>query len=163
MAHHDRWQEPGPEHGDRGWEPAGGGQAPGSYGAHPSGPTPQGGPHAGHPWEPAPQAAPYGPPPFPPPGGVPAAYGQPYGPPYAYPYAPPQRTNGLAIASMVLGILWLYWIGSVLALVFGYVAKSQIRERREGGAGMATAGIVLGWVGIGILGLAFVAGIASSV
>ena len=29
------------------------------------------------------------------------------------------RTNGLAIASMVLGILWIYWIGSILALVFG--------------------------------------------
>ena len=27
---------------------------------------------------------------------------------------------------MVLGILWIYWIGSILALVFGYVAKGQI-------------------------------------
>ena len=32
----------------------------------------------------------------------------------------------MAIASMVLGILWIVWIGSILALVFGYVAKSQI-------------------------------------
>jgi hypothetical protein len=31
--------------------------------------------------------------------------------------------NGLAIASMVLGILWLYWIGSILALIFGLVAR----------------------------------------
>ena len=30
---------------------------------------------------------------------------------------------------MVLGILWLYWVGSILALVFGYIAKNQIRER----------------------------------
>jgi hypothetical protein len=29
------------------------------------------------------------------------------------------QTNGLAIASMVLGIVWVYWLGSVLALVFG--------------------------------------------
>ena len=91
-------------------------------------------------------------------------YGQqPYGqPPYGYPYAPPQRTNGLAIASMVLGILWLYWIGSILALVFGYVARKQIRERNEAGGGMATAGIVLGWIGVGILALAFVVGVAGS-
>ena len=31
--------------------------------------------------------------------------------------------NGKAIASMVLGILWLYWIGSILALVLGYIAQ----------------------------------------
>ncbi|MGH3909384.1 MAG: DUF4190 domain-containing protein [Pseudonocardiaceae bacterium] len=54
---------------------------------------------------------------------------------------------------MVLGILWIYWIGSILALIFGYVARSQIRERGESGDGMAIAGIVLGWIGIGILGL----------
>ena len=73
-------------------------------------------------------------------------------PPYQYQYGPPPRpTNGLAIASMVLGILWIYWIGSILALVFGYVARSQIRERHEGGDGMAIAGIVLGWIGVGVL------------
>lgn len=54
---------------------------------------------------------------------------------------------------MVLGILWIYWIGSILALIFGYVARSQIRERGDSGDGMAIAGIVLGWVGLGILGL----------
>ncbi|MBY3553690.1 DUF4190 domain-containing protein [Modestobacter lapidis] len=106
------------------------------------------------------------------PGGQgPASYGQPYGPPpaygqpppYGYPYAPPQRTNGLAIASLVLGIVWLFWIGSILALVFGYVAKKQIRERGDAGGGMATAGIVLGWVGVGFLALRFLLAIAVSV
>jgi hypothetical protein len=84
-------------------------------------------------------AAPGPPPPYPP--GVPG-----YG-------VPRQTTNGFAIASMVLGIVWVYWIGSILALVFGYIAKRQIdaSNGREGGGGMATAGIVLGWVGIGIL------------
>ncbi|TFV87987.1 DUF4190 domain-containing protein [Blastococcus sp. CT_GayMR16] len=106
----------------------------------------------------APQATPYGQQFQPPP---PPGYVQPYG--YGYPYVPPQRTNGLAIASMVLGILWLYWIGSILALVFGYIARNQIRERGEAGGGMATAGIVLGWIGVGFLGLAIVVGIASSV
>src|SRR4051794_32282227 len=37
--------------------------------------------------------------------------------------------DGFAIASLVLGILWLYWLGSVLALVFGYVALSRIKRR----------------------------------
>ena len=46
--------------------------------------------------------------------------------PYTPGAAQATSTNGLAIASMVLGILWLWWIGSILALVFGYVAKGQI-------------------------------------
>ena len=111
------------------------GQQPGPEGQYPVQPPPYGQqPYA--PVPPAPQ--PYGQPPYPP---QPAGYG----------YPPPQRTNGMAIASMVLGILWLYWVGSILALVFGYVAKKQIRERGDSGGGMATAGIVLGWVGVGFL------------
>lgn len=63
------------------------------------------------------------------------------------------KTNGFAIASMVLGIVWVYWIGSILALVFGYIGKRQIDESHgtQTGRGMAIAGIVLGWVGVGIL------------
>ncbi|HMF43470.1 MAG TPA: DUF4190 domain-containing protein [Polyangia bacterium] len=73
-------------------------------------------------------------------------------PPVAAPAAP-RSTNGLAIASMVLGIVWIWWVGSILALVFGYVSKSQINASggAQGGKGMAIAGIVLGWVGIGTL------------
>jgi hypothetical protein len=55
----------------------------------------------------------------------------------------------MAVASLVLGILWLCTVGSVLALVFGYLALRQIDERREGGRGLAVAGIVLGWIGVG--------------
>ena len=74
--------------------------------------------------------------------------------PVAAPSAP-RSTNGLAIAAMVLGIVWVYWIGSILALVFGYVARGQIRNANgsQGGNGMAIAGIVLGWVSIAILGI----------
>lgn len=56
----------------------------------------------------------------------------------------------MAIASLVLGVLWIYWLGSILALIFGYLAKKEIRNAKEqlDGNGLATAGIVLGWVGI---------------
>jgi hypothetical protein len=76
------------------------------------------------------------------------------------PYVVPQRTNGFAIAALVLGIVWVYWIGSILALIFGYIAKGQIDRSggAEGGRGMAIAGIVLGWIGVGILLLALVLG-----
>jgi hypothetical protein len=59
----------------------------------------------------------------------------------------------LAIASLVVGVAGLTGIGSVLALIFGYVAKGQID--RSGGAqsgrGLAIAGIVLGYIGIGLI------------
>jgi len=59
-------------------------------------------------------------------------------------------TNGFSIASLVLGILWLSGIGSILALIFGYIANRRIRKSggAETGRGMAIAGIVLGWIGL---------------
>ena len=71
--------------------------------------------------------------------------------PSASPYATPvTKTNGMATASLVFGILWMYGIGSILALVFGYLGKAQIArsEGRETGRGLAVAGIVLGWIGV---------------
>ena len=118
----------------------------------------------------------WGAPPPPPPSSYPGQWGappSPYGPApapyggYGSPYggwAPPARTNGMAIASLVVGILWLYWLGSILALVFGYIAKGQI-DRSHGtqtGRGMAIAGIVLGWVGVGFLVLFILLAIVGS-
>ena len=82
-------------------------------------------------------------------GPVPGPYG--WGPP------PVTSTNGLAIASMVLGIIWIYWLGSLLAIVFGHVALSQIkRNPYQTGRGMAIAGLVLGYVGLATLTLVIV-------
>lgn len=73
------------------------------------------------------------------------------------------RTNGMAIASMVLGIVWIYGIGAILALIFGYKARREIDGSggSQTGRGMATAGIVLGWVGIGGLLLILIATFAA--
>ena len=70
----------------------------------------------------------------------------------------------MAVASMVLGIVWIYWIGSVLALVFGYMARKQIDESGgvQQGRGMAIAGIVLGWIGVGILTIFIIFGIIAA-
>jgi Domain of unknown function (DUF4190) len=79
-------------------------------------------------------------------------------------YSQPHTTNGKAIASMVLGIVWLYWVGSILALIFGYIAKSEI-DRSHGtqsGRGMAIAGIVLGYVGLLALVLTIIVAVANS-
>jgi hypothetical protein len=67
---------------------------------------------------------------------------------------PAPRTNGLAIAATVLGIVgvlssWLL-LPSILALVFGLVSHSQIQRSGgiQGGRGLAITGIVLGAVGL---------------
>jgi hypothetical protein len=76
-------------------------------------------------------------------------------PPVPYGYPPPAapETNGLAIASLTAGILWLGWLGSIAAVIFGHVALAQIKRSggREGGQGLAVAGLVLGWFGVGTL------------
>lgn len=76
------------------------------------------------------------------------------------------KTNGMAIASLVLGIVWLYGIGSILALIFGYSAKKEIDASggQQAGRGLAVAGIVLGWVGVGglVLFILAAAGLSSS-
>jgi hypothetical protein len=79
-------------------------------------------------------------------------------PPPPLPYvAPPryvgQTTNGLAVASLIAGFLWMGWLGSVLAVVFGHIALRQINESggREGGSGLAIAGLVLGYLGVATL------------
>lgn len=102
--------------------------------------------------EPQPQQQPYDPQPYeqqpyqPQPPGVP--YPPAYPPQYGYPYQAPRPTNGMAIAAMIVGIVGLCTPIAILGLIFGLIAKRQIKERNESGDGMATAGVVLGWIGV---------------
>lgn len=85
------------------------------------------------------------------PGYPQPAYGAPVG--YAaggYAYAPAPRNNALAVTSLVLGIVGLFlipFIGSIGAVITGHIARKQIRERGEGGDGMAVGGLVTGYLG----------------
>jgi hypothetical protein len=65
----------------------------------------------------------------------------------------PYRVSGFAVASLVLGILWLCGLGSLLAVIFGSVSLSQISKSRGalGGKGMAIAGLVLGIISLAFL------------
>ena len=51
----------------------------------------------------------------------------------------------------MLGILWLGYVGSILAVIFGHVALTNIRRTGQGGHGLAVAGLVLGYIGIATL------------
>jgi hypothetical protein len=66
----------------------------------------------------------------------------------------PQPTSPWAIVSLVCGIVWVFWAGSLVAVVAGHVALSEIRSRGMNGRGLAIAGLVLGYLGLGTLALA---------
>jgi hypothetical protein len=69
---------------------------------------------------------------------------------------PQNSPNGLAVASLVLGILWIGWLGSVLAVVFGHIALRQIGDERNTGRNLAIAGLALGYVGMLTLALGII-------
>lgn len=105
-----------------------------------------------------------------------AAYPAPYQAPYAgaagYPVVPVIPNSGLAIASMVCGIVgictcYFMILLAIPAVICGHMALSQINNSQApmGGRGMAIAGLVLGYleilitVGSGIfLGIAIATG-----
>lgn len=75
----------------------------------------------------------------------------------------PQNTNSdllpsstLAMVSLISGILGFTFvpvIGTIVALVTGYMARNETRSipPRASGDGLATAGIIMGWIQVGLL------------
>lgn len=74
--------------------------------------------------------------------------------PYAsaspYAAAPQQKTNVLAIVSLVLA----FFI-SIGAIICGHIALNQIKRTGENGRGLAIAGLVLGYLGL-VVGLIWI-------
>jgi hypothetical protein len=68
---------------------------------------------------------------------------------------PEKRTNGWAIASIVSAVFWMWWLGSIAAIVMGHVALRQINRSggRQTGRGVAIAGLALGYLGLLTLAL----------
>lgn len=76
-------------------------------------------------------------------------------------YRPAAPTSTLAVVSLVFGILsWvvLPFIGAVVAIICGHMARSDIRnanpDHRPEGDGLAVAGLVLGYAQIALCILA---------
>jgi hypothetical protein len=67
--------------------------------------------------------------------------------------------NGMAIAALVLGIvalvtIWCDGLGlipGILAIIFGVLARKQIRRTDAQGYGMATAGLICGSIAVGLV------------
>lgn len=71
----------------------------------------------------------------------------------------PRQNSGLAIVSLVsgvLGVTLLPFLGSIVAVITAPMAKNEIRESDGmlAGEDMAKIGQILGWVGIALFGFA---------
>lgn len=60
----------------------------------------------------------------------------------------PSKTSTLAILSLVFGILGVVMFGSLIAVVLGHLARSEIKQSGNTleGDGMAVAGLALGYI-----------------
>jgi hypothetical protein len=113
------------------YDPNAYGQQPYDPNAYGQQPYPAAGPYEQNPYGAYPQP------------GYPQAYAG-----YGQPYPASRGTNTMAILALVFGILV-----APLGLVFGFVARSQIKKTGEDGDGLALAGIIIG----GIFTLLFIA------
>jgi hypothetical protein len=86
-----------------------------------------------------------------------AGYGPPqqWGAPPGYSAGMP-GTNGFAIASLACSVGTVF-VGftCILGIIFGHIARKQIRQTGQGGGGLALAGLIVGYVFVG-LGVLFV-------
>jgi len=94
----------------------------------------------------------------------------PAGPLPAWPVAaaPPAGTKSMAIASMVLGVAAFFTMGltAVPAVICGHIARRQMRMTPQRGEGLATSGLVLGYMAIifwAVLIAASLVGVAMSI
>lgn len=72
----------------------------------------------------------------------------------------PVPNSSMAIVSLIAGILGLTFfplLGSIIAIITGMMAQKEIRasEGTVGGEGLATAGLIMGWIGLGLAALGF--------
>jgi Domain of unknown function (DUF4190) len=71
-------------------------------------------------------------------------------PAYGQPGYQPQKTNTMAILGLVFAFVF-----SPLGVIFSAIGLKQIKERREGGRGLALAGLIISIISL-VLGILFV-------
>ena len=88
-----------------------------------------------------------------------APYGGPQ-PQYVYHQTITPPKNDLGVWSLVTGILsWILCpvVLGIVAIIMGHASKRAIKEGQANNSGMATAGLILGWINVGLIGGFFVA------
>ena len=72
------------------------------------------------------------------------------------------KTSGKAIASLILSILWLYGIGSIMAIILGHMARKDVKNSKGKltGDGIALAGLIIGYTLLAIITFGILAAVA---
>jgi type IV pilus assembly protein PilA len=72
------------------------------------------------------------------------------------------QTSGMAIGSLITGIFFFVLPSAIAAVILGHISRSEIRnsDGRKKGAGMALAGLILGYTGISLIPFLIIAAIA---
>ncbi len=80
-------------------------------------------------------------------------------------YQPPVSTNSLARASLVLGVAEFFTMGltAIPAIICGHMAKREMRQTGQRGDGLATSGLVLGYMAVIFWGILIVLSIVGAV
>ena len=91
-------------------------------------------------------------------GAIPTVYPMPV-------YQPPVSTNSLARASLVLGVAEFFTMGltAIPAIICGHMAKREMRQTGQRGDGLATSGLVLGYMAVIFWGILIVLSIVGAV
>ena len=66
------------------------------------------------------------------------------------------RTNTPAVLALIFGVLG----GTILPIIFGHIARSQIRQTGESGRGFALAGLILGYLSSAVVLILIIAATA---
>jgi type IV pilus assembly protein PilA len=80
----------------------------------------------------------------------------------ATPYSGPTETSGKAIGSLICGFVFFFFPSSIAAIILGHLSLSDIRKAggRLTGSGLATTGLVLGYMGLSVIPILIIAAIA---
>ena len=57
-------------------------------------------------------------------------------------------TSALAVTSLVLSVVWVFGLGSLVAIVLAVMAMKETKTGAKGGHGLPVAGLVIGILGL---------------
>lgn len=69
-----------------------------------------------------------------------------------------RKESSLAVVSFVFGIIGLFLFGSIIAIICGHIARSEIKRNPSSmsGDGYAFAGLIMGYIGLVLFALVIV-------
>lgn len=68
------------------------------------------------------------------------------------------QLSGLAVVALGCAVIWVFGLGSLLAVVLGHLARRRIRSRGQRGGAIALVALLLGYLGLVVLAVLLLQG-----